>query len=864
MVASNAVLVLELTNSNSENEITQIKKEEMNLTSFLTSSLIDSYNFTPDTTQIFPISLLLKDALASLHITGNSDLDFVFYIDLNRNTSFNSGFVKFLSEIKSNSKFKLTERVYQNVKLYEVGFDKKIINYVIDENRLVLSTKAFLIEDVIRLGAENYEEGFFNNNQDLNSMPKLSNDNGNIYVNFEKLDRLIEVFNVDRYAGKLSFAKNGFLDLWIEENKINLNGFTNTSKTDFLNTFIGQTPVTDNFNYFIPNDASNVAKYLISDGMKWYDALKLYWLKNDSDYLLKRNDFFKTYNFNDEELFKIIKTGLCHIEFLDKTTESSLIFINMSDVNQALNVFNTISENVAIAKGDSVYIEKYGSFQIQEIVLTDFPKMLLGSQFGGFETTFYMILDDNLVLSNSIETLKKLVNSLENENTWARSVKFNSFITGGLEETNLSYYYNLQRIWPRLANGFKEKWKKKNIENIAISKSLNFASVQFSRVDDNYYTNIALQFEPKISSIEKASFNYTQRLAFENQLITKPYVVKNHNTNSLEVLVQDSLNNIHLISTEGEKLWSVDLQNRIVGKIDQIDFYKNKKLQYLFASENSIYLMDRIGGMVEQYPIKVDYKIQDVIAVDYDNSKNYRFLTYDDRGNLYLYNKEGKLLEGWNPKKLTNRLASKPFHIRVRGKDCFVALQQDGQLFLFNRKGELKKGFPLKLDARFDGDVFVEMGIDYSKTYLHLVSRNGRLFKVNLNGEIIKTEELYKQSVDTRFKIITDALGKSFVIARQEGNRLVIIDKELNEVLSKDYLDSNDLNIQFYLFGPEKHVYVVTDPVQGFTYLYDKKGDLISSTPLDSDKEIGILYSESKDEFTVYSVSDFTFNLMSF
>jgi hypothetical protein len=93
---------------------------------------------------------------------------------------------------------------------------------------------------------------------------------------------------------------------------------------------------------------------------------------------------------------------------------------------------------------------------------------------------------------------------------------------------------------------------------------------------------------------------------------------------------------------------------------------------------------------------------------------------------------------------------------------------------------------------------------------------------------------------------------------------LVILNSNKTELLSKDYLDSNELNIQYYHFNLDNQIYAVTDKVQGFTYLYRNDGSLLGSSPIDSDKEVGVLFSESKNAYTIYSISGDTFRQLVF
>ncbi|MEQ8243848.1 hypothetical protein [Fulvivirga sp.] len=813
-----------------------------------------------DTSKVKWDEVLKGSVLISLHVSGNNSFDNTYYIDLTKNNR-DKVFLTITDQFRANSS--LSTRVYLGREIHELGKAKEKITYYLDNNILVFSLKPYLVEDVVR-AMEEEGNSFFEKHSDLINLPNLSNDDGNLYINSDKLNDLVGVFGTDKSEFIKNLAANAFLDVTFSDKSIFLNGFTLSSKGEFLSTFENQIPVPDNFDYFIPSEASIVSKFLTSDPIEWHSNLVDFWKADYEKFVLKRTDFVKSYGLEVDKIYSWIKDGVCLASFDNDPLAKKILYISTIDINEALNQLNEFSERESIALGDSVYAEEYGDYEIREIKVKEFPMMIFGPQFEGFGTTYYMALDDKIAISNTITSLKDLLYDIENENTLGRSVGYNEFKESGLEESNVSYYFNLPRILSTIQSGLKENWVEYVEKNRHKLKALKRSSIQFSRVDQNYYTSMALQWEDNTIEIENSLFKTTQQLAFINPIITKPFVVRNHNNNLLEVLQQDSLSNLNLISSEGKKLWSIPISERIVSEIYQIDYYKNKKLQYLFATSNKIYMIDRLGNTVEQYPKAFDFGIQDLTLVDYDNSKNYRFMLNDDRGNIYLTNKEGKLLEGWNPLAGEGKLSQKPFHIRVRGRDYMIALFQNGDLSIYTRRGELNKEFPVKLDGRFESQVFVEMGTDDSNTKIHTVSREGRLFIVNLKGQILSTEELYKLTKEARFQIVPDALGKNYILARQEKNRLVILNSNRTELLSKDYLDSNELSIQYYHFNIDNQIFAVTDKVQGFTYLYRNDGSLLGSSPIDSDKEVGILYSEANNTYTIYTISGDTFRQLVF
>ena len=91
--------------------------------------------------------------------------------------------------------------------------------------------------------------------------------------------------------------------------------------------------------------------------------------------------------------------------------------------------------------------------------------------------------------------------------------------------------------------------------------------------------------------------------------------------------IQDSKNILYLINNRGQVEWTREIDGKIIKEVNQIDSYKNGKLQYVFATEKSLNLLDRKGRDVGKFPLKFKDNITSPVSVfDYDKNKNYRLL----------------------------------------------------------------------------------------------------------------------------------------------------------------------------------------------------------------------------------------------
>ncbi len=823
------------------------------------------------------LSRLMKDrqVLISLHVTKKDDFDYLFLVDMD-NVGSQQILLKILQSFKNNDQYSLAERVYKDYIIKEVTEKKSglVFSYLIQGKIFAASFTPFLIEDVIRtLNGEMVP--FAVSNSELENFPKLVNDEGNLYLNSKNLGTLLGTFlntkSQEVSASFQNFFPAGYLDLNIQDQQVMMSGFTAPAagKDYYFNyAFQGQHPVSINLFHLVPARTASMTILGLSSPDIWYPRHVEYWLSRDEEFKKVRNshestgglDLDKVKNWLGREL------ALINVETPDPANPGKVIIMDTKDISEALNQLNAYSEKLAFESDDTLFVEKYGDFELREIKSMGLPMRMFGPWFSGFDETFYTVSGSYLIMGNSIVMLKQLIMDIEAENTWKKSTKINKYLESNLSETNVGLIFNTQRFWLILKEHLGPSWKALMDAHSSHLMAFDMGSVQMTRLDNNFYQQIALNYDGAVAAAgEKSNLKTERKTSFSKPLISRPYLVRNHVNLSFETIIQDSTRAIHLISSKGEQLWKYTCDGPIISDVHQIDFYKNSKLQYLFATKNTVYLVDRLGNDVEGFPLKFNgNEISHVSLIDYDNSKNYRILISDPSGELYMYDKMMNNLDGWRPNGFGGKLATKPFHIRVRGRDYIVGLLEKGTVVVKNRRGETIKGFPLDLGTRLNNAVYVALGPDAAKTILTTISSDGLIIQWNLEGNISNREQLYKPTRETTFRLVNEKQDGSYLIARQDFNRMTLIDQNGKIIFEKDYLGDKEFTVQFYDFGNFGKIFAITDGDQEFTYLYDEKGILINSRPLLSSFPIGLLFFENQTNFNLYTAFENELSVLSF
>jgi hypothetical protein len=811
--------------------------------------------------------------IVSAHQISKNELDFIYYLELKTLNQRDAG-LRIIKKLKEQPKVKTSTRNYLGFEINEIKTaDGLMFSYTITKNCFVGSFTAFLVEDVLRTYSLSESENFKETHHRLFTLAHLKEGQGDLYVNSQRLSSMVRLLT-NEYQPELSklldhIAEGSFLDLKVSDNDVLLHGFSLSEENNkLLDVFDQQTGQPLWVKNYIPNRTAYLLHFGFNKADRLFEKLTAYNLQLDSTQHKAAEAERKKYrtNFRDFQQFVGTEIALATMAPISGDQSEKLLFIRSNDMTEALSRLNRLAEDAAEYLSDSLYWETYSDVKIGQIGIEEFPYLWLGQLFKGFESTFFTTIDQYIIFSNSLQNLKNLINDLEAENTWGKSLRQMNFLDANLKDANLSYYVNVPRSWELLTAGLNADWKNVLQQNQFTFKSFELIAFQFSQVDRKYYTNINIQYKHNPLQDRSNLFERHMELHFDVPIISKPYVVRNHNTNEFEVLVQDSTHALHLISSSGQILWTDTLHARISTDIHQIDYYKNGKLQYIFGVDNKVLLIDRNGVAVENWPLEMPKQVQFVAlsVVDYDKSKDYRFMLSDANGNIYLTDKNKRLLEGWNPKPIGEKISSVPRHMRIRARDFMFAVQAEGKIHLMNRRGETQKGFPLKVGDRIETNLFVEVGSTVENSQMVTITEGGELLKVGFDGKIINKQQLYKPTARTNFQLIEDGSRRTFIIIRQEMNRVSVLNKEGIQRFDKDFLTDEQMKVQYYHFGTNNEIIAITDEKQEFTYLYNANGELIYYQPLESSFPIAMLHFETENKFFVYKCYKNKLSLVSF
>lgn len=788
-------------------------------------------------------------SLVTVHVTSNTTAGLMIYLPTGPGTV---NVIEAILQSGGKTEVKRQTRLYDDYTITELRAGDLALSCILYDNYIVFSTYGFLIEDVVRNINKDFETGFFVRNSNLIAVPKLGDDAGNLYLNGEQTTALANIVLPPKSTIRQWLAQSGYVDISLSGDKLFTSGFLyDNSYEGFVSIFQNQEAGQPESVYLVSEDAAQVVVINVANLPSWYA------------------NWAERFNLNgdlSESLLANLK-GDISISTYYNTTDANdkLILAKLADKAGAVNYLNRKAEVIAAAKNDTVYYEHYADLNIGLVEEEDYPASILGPVFSGFENTYFTVYDDLLVMAPTVERIKVWLNDIDNDLVWLRSVEKSSFIEENLSETSFALVYTNPWAWSLIKdrlNGTYRAWWQENEESL---KQFGLLSFQFANLDNRYYVELKLSYDPQQVYVAQQELSDEQLTQFTGKLIVKPKLVKNHKNNQWEVLIQDSASFISLLDNSGELLWTDSLGENIMTDIYQVDFYKNRKLQYLFATDTTLHIIDRNGVEIEGYPISTGkVKIRDLFLIDYDKSRNYRFLTSDYSGHLYMRNKEGELLDGWNPLSIDSEISDQVFHVRVRGKDRIVIGLSNGLIQLRNRRGELQDGFPFDLQFNLENPVHFKTGSTFNNSHFTTISTEGVLVEFDLNGREYARRQVGEPASSARFSLAIDKARNDLIITRQDINRLTIFNKDGSKILEKDYDSNNPLDVQYYYLGVDKRLYIVRDKLTGRLFLYNKAGNLVNENPLFSDYPVSVVYIKKQSKCYIYTANNQAVEIKSF
>lgn len=795
-------------------------------------------------------SIAGKQITVSLHPTGIETFDLLFSINSTPENTMN-----FLDEIKKRlipgTRFQM--RKYSDIEILEF-FDlqnNRIWSLALLNEQVLASPSSFLLEEAIRFYLSENPESY---HSIAASKPFNSGSIARLLLTSKGISSLLKIVSQDRENLELKALESSddglILDMTFEEKQLLFKGDLITSRNL-------------NFTPSIKADLTAI-KSIVSNrtlGVTQYNLANIFESQN-----------FKNLAFTPKTTLSAeIQRSLLDRGFFDALT-GEIYFLNLEDLgnsqdNSALIIRTTepsVTFELLRDYQKSIVTENpdfYLGNEILHLLEKDFPAHLFAGKFVGFEQTFVTLSEETLIFTNTQEAMKMIIDDQTTGNTWYKFPKNLAAKSSLNTNTGFSKIILVDQVWQKWIQKTNPAWNSFLQKYGNSFRSFQLIMLSINQLNNQGQATLVLHYEPDAilseTNTDAILLKPSNSISFINPLIYGPKSILNFQDQTEDILIQDSTHSLHLINSGGAEVFSTQLDSSIISEVFQIDYYKNGKLQILLATQSKIFGIDRLGNSLPGYPITLnDEQIVHFNLLDYSNDKDYRLFVSTDKGNLYLLDKTGKQLEGWNPIHLGEKTIAPPIHIRIPAKgDIMLAQTSKGNLHFFSRRGEKYPNSPVNLGIKQNHPVTYKYDPVADAALFIAINPMGEIIHYDFTTEkIVYKNQLIREDKDSEFMLIQNQSKTEFIFVSKEYNQITILDK-IGNPLFKTKISGQDLIFQYFDFGSYRQIFAVTDLEQNFCYLFDFEGNLMTTMPLESTQPIQITHQINLGKYVIRTVN---------
>jgi hypothetical protein len=724
--------------------------------------------------------------------------------------------------IAGNALLSYGVKEYQGYRVFEVDtrdIESTTFHLSYVKGVLVLSKSGILVEAGIRQSEQVHDirsmAGF---TEVLSAAGK--NENKLLFV-FDNLQKLTALLGSGSWLSSkvAELASSAETDIYLKSNSIIMSGYIeSTDSSEILNKFLDHTPGSfDSYNV-IP---SNVAMFESLTGI--------------SGNRVTTNQRFDGVIRYLADIVRSQLEGEVSKMYFDihgeENISNRMILYKLKGVNATEKSFREELDNHYKRQGSdaSEYVLEYkpddeSSYTIYRLPNSMLPVALSGNfagDYGGSYATFY---EGFLVLGENHGSISKFIYDNILNRTLANDLNYREF-ESTLPSRSAYYFYavpsRIMDIMPDLVNESIVVGLDKYINSL---KKVQAVGLQLSPSNEMLYTTLSFQVKPEVK--EEASTQWESLL--DTVLYSKPMFFTNHYTQRNEIFVQDLNNNVYLINSAGRILWKLRLSEKIVGDPVMIDYYRNEKYQILFATRNSLHLLDRNGNYVERYPVQLRSPATNGLAVfDYENNKDYRLFICGSDRLVYLYDKSGNTVKGFTQFKTNGIVSLNIEFFRVSGKDYLIVNDREN-MYILDRRGNERIKVKEQI-ARAPGSG-VKLTSENTPRLI-MSSVDGAIKLISFNGDVESVElgEFSENHIFDLFDIDADGLGEYIFI--DEG-KIYAFDNNRSRMFVEPTGSDNVYGPYGLVFGSNDKKLGFVDAGSGHIYIIDDRGKTLKGFPL--------------------------------
>lgn len=711
----------------------------------------------------------------------------------------------------------LVERKFGGLKIFDTEKDKNYYLSFVD-GVMLLSKSLDYITDAVNIynsnGAAIYSD---------NELIKVKNTAGTkvdaqLFINYKQLVDFLSIYTKEEHLNSIinlsSFASWTELDLIIKNDELLLSGFTSVDSSSFLWQIKDDEDFINKIYNLVPFNTNILLSYNFNE------------FSNKSN-KLKTSNTLTSLNYNLDNLKQTLGGSIaygCAASSLSGFENQSFAVVNFKDKSGGEAELKKLS---SLTDANTRY--NFSSYTIRQIKSPKLLSTIFGNAFNPIQNNYYFFLGDYAIFANSSEMLIKIIQMYDSGKTLDLNDNFKSFSDNLSSTENVSLFIRPAEVINMVAQFVDKETSLSILSESEMISGLHGASFQYSNDNGLFFTNFYLKLGNKLTEENLAKW----KIQLDAEIAGKPTMVIDHVTNRYMVFCYDKNSNIYLISNDGQLLWKMKIDKLPLGEIQQVDFYNNGKIQYLFNTEDYVYLVDKTGAYVKGYPKKLNPAATNSLNVfDYNNRDDYRVLISQADKKTYNYDIEGQQIRGWNEPHSQNIVNESVKRVVANNKDYILITDIDNNTTIVNRRGKERIKIKGKFRKARNSGFYVNR--TNSKGIILTTNEAGKLTYIKSSGQLAQTDfGNFSKNHFFLYEDFNEDNSVDFIFV--DGRDLKVYDKFKKLLFS--YKFNNEISIKpvFFNISRRQSVLGIVSDQEKTIYLFDNKGNTIISKSLVSE-----------------------------
>lgn len=710
--------------------------------------------------------------------------------------------------------------------------NKVVVYFTFFQGYLMASTNEMLMQDAVRQTISGYG---INQNPSFVKVRQWAGKNvdANIYLQFKFLNPFIQKQFVNNLFSDMAiqtFSDWGGFDISIKNDNWLVNGFTLQSavKNQWSQLFEGQEAVQCDLVKKVPMGISGFTWLGISNFQKYQRSLESY-MENVGQLTRHQTNIGSLRQMFGNQIVNQMADNFGHgVMQVAMPDGSTICIVEGKSGYEARQMLELLVAGKTASPGRQEFkIDNDTKYFIYEMPLQQAPARLFGPWMGQCKAQYVCAIDNMLVFGDTYAVVTHFVydnvlrkrlqydpdydqfsNYITNKSNFFTFVSLTgaeSLLSRILSSANITSFHNHQAAY---GNFYGLAW-------------------QFSAEDGFLYHNTFLRHQP----VQSSSASTLWETHLDTLAAFKPVLVENHNTGEREIFIQDLRNNIYLINAAGRIMWKKQIDEPIIGGVQQIDYYRNGKLQMFFNTASKMYLVDRNGNHVERYPIALPSPTSLPVAVfDYAKNRNYRLFVECDNADVYVYSIDGKTLPDFSLQR-ANQVPIEPAqHFIDNGKD-YISITDTSRVYLIDRRGNMRVDFKERIHPSVNNSVSYLKPAGGAEAMLVRTSADGTLCFLHFDGTVTKRKvaDFSPQHFFDIEDICGDARPELIFV---DGNTLSVFNFDGKKIFDRKFGETITQRPAFYRLSSSNVAIGITETESANIYLIDSKGQALPGFPL--------------------------------